>query len=326
MIVPEITTTLDVQSKPGGLLLADAVLSKAPIMVSPLSAAPLFVEGKPYRGTAVVLGGLDGTLSVINVLDLEQYLYGVVPSEMPASWPQPALEAQAIVARSYALARSGGDAHPMYDVEAGEGDQVYGGINAEAAQATAAVEATRNIVLVYERQIATTYYSACDGGFTSSGDALDDPQPYLRARADPYCALSPYMQWNATILLAHFRIQFEKVFASVGAIVEVRAGRADASGRLRSVTIVGSQDTFLISGSDFRLFAGQHDVKSLRIATIQLNGDHLFITGSGYGHGVGMCQYGARGMAAAGFAAADILRFYYRGAQLGDLGQFHRSE
>lgn len=323
-LLSEMTTQLDVRAQPGGLLMA-AVPVKSPVLVSPLLGAPLSLDGKPYRGAMVVLPNVDGTLSVIDVLDLEQYLYGVVPSEVPSYWPQQTLEAQAIVARSYALARSGSDVHPMYDVESGEGDQVYGGLDAETAAATAAVDATRNIVVVYASQVATTYYSACDGGHTSDGTALEDPEPYLVAKSDPYCALSPYMHWETVIPVERFQREFEKVFAGVGPIRDVSAGPLDASGRLQTVTVIGARDSFAISGADFRLFAGQHAVKSLRIATIAKNGDHIYVSGAGFGHGVGMCQYGARGMALAGFTAAEILRFYYHGAQLESLSELGRS-
>lgn len=324
-LLSEMTTQLALRAQPGGLLMADAVPVKGPVLVSPLLGAPLSLDGKPYRGSMVVLPNIDGTLSVIDIVDLEQYVYGVVPAEVPSSWPQQTLEAQAIVARSYALARAGSDAHPMYDVESGEGDQVYGGLDAETAATTTAVDATRNVVVVYGGQVATTYYSACDGGHTSDGAALEDPQPYLVAKPDPYCALSPYMHWETVVPVERFQREFEKVFASVGLIRDVSAGPLDDSGRLQSVTVIGERDSFVISGADFRLFAGQHAVRSLRIATVAKNGDHIFVSGAGFGHGVGMCQYGARGMALAGHTAAEILRFYYSGAQLESLSELGRS-
>lgn len=323
-LVTELTTVLNVRPQPDGSLLLNDIPSQSPVMISPLHGSSLIVGGKPYRGIASVFSDLNGTLSVVNTLDLDHYLYGVVPSEVPAFWPRQALEAQSIVARSYALARSGGAEHPTYDVESGEGDQVYGGLDAENPLTSAAVDATRNVVETYRGRIATTYYSACDGGHTATGDGLEDPEPYLVAKVDPYCALSPYMHWSVSVPTARFRMEFEKVFYTVGDIRSIEAGPADESGRLQAVTVNGSSGALTIAASEFRLFAGQHSVKSLRIDSIAVSGDRIAVEGWGFGHGVGMCQYGARGMALAGFSAADILSFYYKGALLANLTQLAR--
>ena len=310
---------LDIHAQPGGMLLAGAIPVTGPIAISPQLGSRFSVDGKAYRGTVIVQPDLDGTLGVIDVVELDQYLDGVIAAEMPASWPQAALQAQAIIARSYALAKMGNIDHPAYDVEAGEQDQVYDGIAAETDETTTAVDATRGIILVYGAQIATAYYSACDGGYTSDGWALDDPEPYLQAKPDPYCSLSPYMHWNASVPLAAFEDAFTNAVADVGAITDVQIRSTDASGRVQTVTVTGSSGSRVISGTKFRLFAGQHLVKSLRIATLALHGDRIDVSGSGFGHGVGLCQYGARGMALAGYDASDILRFYYQGALLTSL-------
>jgi len=319
MLEPEITTVLDVQAQPGGLVLADAVEIGQPIVVEPLSGSQLAVNGKEYRGSAIVQPSPDGSLSVVNIVDIDQYLDGVVAAEMPASWPQPALEAQAIVARSYALAKFGNPQHPTYDVQAGEQDQVYGGVAAETPASSTAVEGTRGIVLVSGGQIATAYYSACDGGYTSDGSPLEDPEPYLQVKTDPYCPLSPYMRWTASVPLARFEAAFAAKFGNVGEIKAVQVGTTDASGRAKTIVVTGTIGPKIISGPDFRLLAGQHLVKSLRIISIILAGDSLMVDGAGFGHGVGLCQYGARGMAIAGYGAADIVRFYYPGAELTSL-------
>jgi len=319
MLESEITTVLAVQAQPGGLLLAGAVPVSQPISVEPLFGAQLAVDGRPYHGSVIVQPSLAGSLSVVNAVDLEHYLDGVVAAEMPASWPPAALEAQSIVARSYALAKFGSLQHPWYDVQAGEQDQVYGGITAETPATNAAVEATRGIVVVSGEQIASAYYSACDGGYMSDGMPLSDPEPYLQSKADPYCSLSPYMQWTARVPLAQFAAAFAGKFGDIGGIKALRLGATDGSGRVKTVVVTGVLGPKTISGPDFRLLAGQHLVKSLRITSLAVEGDVVQVAGAGFGHGVGLCQYGARGMALAGFGAADIIRFYYPGAELTSL-------
>ena len=163
-------------------------------------AAPLALGGKPYRGQlrAIVTGK---TLEAVNVVPLESYLYGVVPSEMPYIWPADALEAQAVVARSYALAtrKQTGD----FDVYGDVRSQAYGGIAAEHFESTAAVDKTRRQVVLYDGKVATTFFFSTSGGRTA---AIQDawpkspPVPYLVSVADPYDTVSPWHNWGPVLV------------------------------------------------------------------------------------------------------------------------------
>ena len=274
------------------------------------------VEGRTYRGELIIQGTGLGLLSVINAVDLEAYVASVVGGEIYQSWPPAALEAQAVAARSYALSRTGNPAHPEYDVKAGEEDQVYRGIETEAPSTLAAAEATRGVVLTYQGHTISAYYSACDGGYTSDGSGLEDPQPYLLAAPDAYCPMSPYLHWSANVPVDEFTAALRAKFPDIGKLRGIRLGRADSSGRVSTVNVYGSKGSLNIPASDFRLLAGAHRVKSARITQLILRGDTIFLRGSGFGHGVGMCQYGAYGMAQAGFPTAAILEFYYPGSRL----------
>ncbi len=313
---PEITTVIDVRPQAGGVLLAGAVTTGARIWVAPLQQAPIVVDGRTYRGAIWVVRDDDGTLEVIDELELEQYLYGVVGAEMGAGWPEVALQAQAIASRSYALARAALHEYPGYDVKAGEQDQAYGGVNDENQAGDDAVESTRGVVLVYRYHVIKAYYSSCDGGYTADGANLGDPQPYLQATPDPYAGESPHLSWSADVPLASFAQAFSEQVADIGTITAVTPGAADSSGRLLSVTVAGSTGTRSISGPLFRRLAGRHLVKSTRIASLALEGDAIVVKGSGFGHGVGMSQWGAKDMADQGLGINAILSFYYRGAML----------
>jgi stage II sporulation protein D len=168
-------------------------------LAPPLTLTPthgsLLKLGRRYRGQLVV-DVLNGKLRVINVLPLEQYLYGVVPAEMPSAWQPAALQAQAVAARSYALASRRGAA--PFDVYAGSRGQAYLGVSAETPAAKQAVDQTAGEVLLYDGDVADTLFSSSTGGRTQSAvDAFGAPgRPYLVSVRDPYDAISPYHDWG----------------------------------------------------------------------------------------------------------------------------------
>lgn len=321
-VAPDVTTVLDVRPSGRGLMLAGAIQTAGAVVVSPASPDfPLSVDGRAYRGSAILQTDVDGSLDVIDVVDLEQYLYSVVGSEIEPDWPAAALRAQAIVARTYAVAHLGTRDWLGYDLRAGEQDQAYAGMDAEAPSVIAAVDATRGSVLVYGADLVHAYYSSCDGGYTSAGDALGDPQPYLTAVHDPYCTTSPDEHWENVVPMSDFRAAFAQRYADIGPIRRVRLGPQDASGRLQTVTVVGTKGTLTIPATVFRRLAGWHVVRSTRIVAVDVSRAAIRVAGSGFGHGVGMAQWGARAMADAGRSTHDILAFYYPGstyAQIAD--------
>ncbi|HXW75976.1 MAG TPA: SpoIID/LytB domain-containing protein [Candidatus Eremiobacteraceae bacterium] len=318
-VAPSVSTALDIRPIPNGLLLAGAIEAGDTLALVPAEPLPISVNGHFYRGSVIIQNDGDGTLDVINVVDLEQYLYGVVGSEMDPGWPAAALQAQAIVARTYAVAHLGTRDWLGYDLRAGEQDQAYLGMQAEAPASIAAVKATRGSVLVYGPDLVHAYYSSCDGGFTSDGSALSDPQPYLSPIADPYCRASPDEHWAADVPLSTFAAAFAARYGDVGAIRAIDPGAADASGRLLTVTIRGAAGDRSIPATEFRALAGNHDVRSTLISSISVQDDTLHVEGSGFGHGVGMSQWGARTMALDGKSAQEILRFYYKGVEFAQI-------
>jgi len=163
-----------------------------------IDAQTFLYEGRRYRGTAVIL---PETGQVVSTVSVEQYLYSVVSREMPRSWPAEALQAQAILARTYVLQRS--NPNREYDVVPSEADQVYTGIDAEATPTNAAVDATAGQALRYGSEFASIAYSSCCGGHTeSSADAWGGrPLPYLSGVKCDYCKDSSWYRWSATCKL-----------------------------------------------------------------------------------------------------------------------------
>ena len=173
-----------------------------PVTLTPLGATLLSFDGRQVRGTLTV-SRASGRLSVVNELDLEAYLLGVVPSEMPWAWPAEALKAQAIATRSYTVFSLATSRGKPYDVYADTRSQVYGGVAAEISTASAAVRATSGEILAYGGVVAQTPYFSSSGGRTESSlDVFGTAVPYLQAVADPWDAASPHHAWAPRVLTA----------------------------------------------------------------------------------------------------------------------------
>jgi stage II sporulation protein D len=200
-----------------------------PLTFVPGKGAPLTLA-RPYRGRLLV-DVVDGKLRAIDIVGLEQYLYGVVPSEMPSSWAPEALKAQAVAARSYALATRAVGA--PFDVYSDTRSQLYLGVARESASTTAAVNATRRQVVLYGGSVATTYFSSTSGGKTESSQSWTGTAvPYLVSVADPYDDISPYHSWGPVPLTARSIVKALKL---PGAILDATT-TPSATGRVAQLT------------------------------------------------------------------------------------------
>ena len=213
------------------------------------------LNGKGYRGelqATVVQKGLKSTLQVIDVLALDAYLLGVVPGEMPKEWPAAALQAQAVAARSYALASI--VKNKPFDLYSDQRSQMYYGLAWESPATTAAVKATRGEILTYDGKVATTYYYSSSGGRTaSSEDVFGVVTPYLQSRIDPWDTLSPFHRWAPRTYTA---ASLGRAFGLKVPVVDVEAVPT-LSGRPASVTLVEkSGATVLLRGADVRARLG----------------------------------------------------------------------
>ncbi|MDP9286075.1 MAG: SpoIID/LytB domain-containing protein [Actinomycetota bacterium] len=239
------------QLDPGVLVLKpNLAIAGQPALQPPFTFVgkqPLLVEGKPYRGKILVSS--DGKrLQVIDSVGLEAYLKGVVPSEMPSNWPAETLKAQAVAARSYALANvTKGRGFDLYgDVRS----QVYGGVDAETTNASSAVDATKGQIVVYNGKVADTLFFSTSGGRTASAaEATGVAVPYLVPVSDPYDNASPYHNWGP-VLLDAARVAKELKLAAPISDVQTTTG---LSGRVKTVTVVSDGATQLtLTGSQLR--------------------------------------------------------------------------
>ena len=223
----------------------------APVEVRPRKA-PIEVDGRPYRGRLVV-HGVSGRLDTVNHLALEDYLYGVVPGEIPASWPEEALKTQAVAARSFAIGVSRPEG--AFDLFSDTRSQVYGGLSIEDPRTNAAVDATAGQVVLYDGQVATTFFFSTSGGITAASvDVWGTAFPYLISVEDPHDVLSPYHEWGPVLLTAR---QLRK-----GLRPDVPRGLSDAtvepdgSSRVRALTLHGSGTSTQVSGATARTRLG----------------------------------------------------------------------
>jgi stage II sporulation protein D len=218
-----------------------------PLLFSP-GAQPLEL-GRAYRGQLHV-SVVSGKLRAINVVGLEQYLYGVVPSEVPSAWPAEALKAQAVAARSYALSHLQGGTFDLFsDVRS----QVYLGIPHEKPTTNAAVDATAGEVVMHGGKVAKTFFFSTSGGRTmSAADAWGEAVPYLVSVPDPYDTLSPYHDWGPLPFTA---ARLARALRVPGKLVDVRTTR-NTSGRAQAVVAAGTLGEVTVSAADVRRVLG----------------------------------------------------------------------
>ena len=275
---------------------------------------PIYVNKIPYRGSMEIHNIL-GSIHVINVLSLDEYIYGVVPSEMSYSWNSEALKAQAIAARTYALYHIMQSKKGIYDLDATTKSQVYKGINIENKKTSDAINETSGEILSYNYKPIITYFHSTCGGKTCDDKYVwtNNDLPYLGQVKCPYCRNSPKYSWIEKLSLYQLKMMLRKEYKGVGKIKSISLKKKE--GRVTLVIIQHSNGIIRIPGNRFRLLMGAERIKSLYfIAQKTQNG--LLLKGHGWGHGVGMCQWGAKGMADSGKSYEKILRYYYKGVKL----------
>ena len=273
---------------------------------------PLIYNGRKYRGN-LELHNVFGKIYIVNVLDLESYLLGVVPNEIPAGWNIEALKAQAVAARTYTVYHLTRVKRKMriYDLDSTTNFQVYKGLSSEKRSTTKAVHSTKSQIMTYENEPILAYFHSTCGGKTISDKYVwkGNDLPYLKAVKCDYCKKSKYYKWNETITLDQLNKTIKPRFKGMGRITSVSFKRIE--GRVVDVKIVHSRGNLLVPANKFRLMFSAKKLKSLYIETKGTK-NGILINGRGWGHGVGMCQWGAKGMAEKKYNYRSILKHYYK--------------
>lgn len=271
---------------------------------------------RPYRTKLTIIP--QGTnCMVVNTLDLEKYLAGVIAREMSPSWPLEALKAQAVASRSYAFFQMQAKKTREFDVESTTQDQVYEGALSESLRSIQAVEATRNLALVYGTGALKAYFHANCGGITEVPEFVWGGE--VKAFRQVTCPYHKRDRDRTRWSLQLSKLQIESALKRVNGLLprsfrrlaSLDAGAPDASQRLSDVSVSDSEgNSFLVSANSFRNAIGNTKLKSTSFQ-IHKDGSGYSLEGEGYGHGVGLCQVGARAMAEEGRSFMQILQFYY---------------
>ena len=284
------------------------------------SDRPIRLNGREYAGRLDVLRNGDGALVVVNDLPLEEYLVGVLRAESNERWPQEALRAQAIASRTYAAYHRLLNAAKPYHVVASTAHQQFAGRVAASSPVWVAVQETTGQVLRWEGELFPAFYHSNSGGYTEDPRTVFAARnmPALRSVVCPLAAGSPHFQWTLDIRLDDLTDLLRRGNVGVGAVRGIEVTERTASLRATVVTVSGTTAIQRLRGNDFRRIVGYDTLKSTLFA-VAVDGEVARFSGRGYGHGVGMCQWGAKGMADQGASAWQILTFYYPGATLATL-------
>lgn len=280
----------------------------------------LSVNGRSYRGKLRVVAAGRGMIDVIEYVDLEEYLYGVLPREVGADWPLEALKAQAVISRTFALANKAENAAQPYDMSNDVRFQVYGGRSDEAPAPIRAVDGTQGEVLVDAAglPIQAFFHSSCGGMTDKPGNVWNAnyPDDLFGVTVDTFCVDDPYRTWHLSLNASTIKMRLGRAGVRVGTVKDIQIGKRSPSGRAQTLLLIWRGGKKEVSGNKFRLAVGPEAFRSTLLSEISHSGKRFDFTGHGWGHGVGLCQWGARGRATAGQTYDQILKAYYPGATL----------
>jgi stage II sporulation protein D len=332
----QVNVPLKIEISGGRITIAGTPLTSSEAIIFPGDPYIFNLNGDDYRGKLKLQIGPDGSsFDAVNLVPLEPYLAGVVGAEMPDYWEPEALRAQAVAARTYCLyIKKRFGSNRAWDVRKTQASQVYLGVRAESAQVWNAVSRTYGRVLVCKHSDGTedifpTYYSSICGGHTEDSKyVFGDSFESLVGRSCPYCkdvAKPRFFFWTAQFDKSYVTAKLSQRYSKLkqlGKITNIIAARQSNYGNFSRVTLVklvgstGKSDS--LRAEDFRLTIDPTGRKlQSTICQIVDKGDKwAFLSGTGYGHGVGMCQCGAQAMAREGKTAEQILSYYYRNSRI----------
>lgn len=348
VLVPDTTSTewgqsIDVGVLGGEFTIGGRRFAAREITISPVEPFMFVMDGNEFRGKLLLKAGVDGqTFEAINIVSLEPYLAGVVGAEMPDRWETEALKAQAIAARTYCLYNKKKFGYTRdWDVAKTQTSQVYLGLKRESANVWRAVNETSGEVLMCEQaglpgagasgeELFPAYYSSSCGGHTEDaknvfGDSFGPLRgvecPYCRAVARPDVFFWPMVQFNKETVATAVQKKYPQLkgLGDIANISAVKQSDYPDFSRITMVKLTGTNGrSEFLRAEDIRLTidpAGNR-VRSVACKIAIIEGRVAFLAGRGFGHGVGMCQCGAQGMAMQGKTASEILQYYYPGSKL----------
>ena len=295
-----------------GICLGKHILSP-PLKIESLNGI-IFADSKPYRGCLIVKK-IKNKINIINSLPIEDYLKGVLPMEVGSNWCiEEALKTQAIISRTYSIVNLNKHSNhdQGFDICSTTHCQVYGGAKVEVDSCNKAILETQCEVLVYDGKLAQTVFHANCGGHTENPKYIWNWKyipPYLKGVKCDYCYNSPHAKWESSIDEIFIRKKFSN--KNVGKIKNIKVKCKMPTGSAKELEILHSNGKFLINAYEFRLIVDAWQIKSHDFNSIMTDGNKFYFKGNGWGHKVGLCQWGAKNMAEKGKTYKQILNYYY---------------
>lgn len=286
------------------------------LYLRPQDPGSIEVNGRRYPGDLEIIRGR-GAMVLVNHAGLEEYVKGIAVREISHYWPSEALRAHAIVFRTYALYAVEQNAKRDYDVTGDVYSQAYGGTAAQRYRISDACAQTSGDVLTYQGKVFPAYYHSTCGGHTQNASALWGIDiPPLSGVDCIYCKGSPHFSWSAAIPVAEAVGKLSAAGVRADGITAVETTGIDRSGRVVSLALRTARGGSVeIAGKNFRQILGNDIVKSTNF-NVAVRGRVIEFSGKGWGHGAGLCQWGAYFMAKAGYSLSEILAYYYPGSQI----------
>lgn len=303
----------------GGILMADKSFTTSRLLIKAASSQPIVINGRFFNGDINLIKKDNGSLLVINRIDLEDYVKGILYHESSHYWPLEALQAQAVVSRTYALYQMQENKLKDFDATSDIYSQVYGGKTSERFRTNEAVDNTRGQVITYDNKIIPAYFHATCGGHTEDASLLWNIDiPALKGVICVFCKDSPHFKWHHTLSLGEIEKKLSDGGYNIKNIQAINILGKDKSGRITDLNIMALEKNIKISAKDFRNIIGPNLIRSTNFQLNLVDHDAVF-QGLGWGHGVGLCQWGAYFMAKQGYSYKNILKYYYPGTNVSSI-------
>lgn len=300
----------------GGILLGDIKSKTDKIFIKSHDRRVITIDGRAFRGDIQLIKKDNLYLLAVNYLGLEDYVKGTLYHEVSHYWPVEALKAQAIACRAYAFYQTQQNSRGDYDVTSDIYSQVYGGKTSERYRTNKAVDETESLLLTYQGKILPAYYHATCAGHTEDASLLwnTDIAP-LKGVSCGFCKESPHFNWHSVLSAEEARKKLLDSGYNIGKIMQVQLSGTDKSGRITQLKIITATGELKILAKDFRNIIGPNIIRSTNFS-VNLVGLDMVFEGFGWGHGVGLCQWGAYFMAKQGLTFKQILQYYYPGTEI----------
>ena len=306
--------TISVSMHKNGQVQVGTLISNKPVIIEPVDGTKLEINKVSYTGKFYALPGKT-TFNLVEYTPLENYLYGVLPYEMHPSWAPEALKAQAVAARTYTLKAIEKKADESFDLYADVRSQMYKGSATVQDSVKKAVDQTRGQVLAYQGELFFTYYHGNCGGGTDHVSIWNPKAPYIKPLAGNMCKFDSHSKsFSFKQDIAKSTVEkFAHSQGLKGNLKSLKVAKKTSTGRASYITLKTSGGSKTVLCASFRAATG---IRSCKLTNISIGTTKVHFEGHGYGHGIGMCQDGAHGMAKQNYTYKQILKHYYPGSTL----------